>query len=416
MSFAKASVWSASSTLIKIGAGLLMIKLMAIAFGPAGVGLAGNFRQLLTVLGVLSGAGIMNGITKYVAEYQQQPLLLRKMLGTASCFILLFSVLLALVFLLAAEPICDALFGHRHFTGLIRLMALIQLGIAYTNYCLAVLKGYRDARGNALVVISGSLLGVVVYYLCYLTAGYLGTLAGLALVPAIAAIPAGWMLFHYHPLQFSDFFPKWDRASAQRLGKFTLMTLMTAVTMPVAYVIMRNLLARYYTWDMVGIWQGMCIISDAYLQFITVSFSVYLLPTLASLKEKKAVTEEVIRSLRFVLAIMVIVSLAVWLLRDVIIWLLFSSQFSTMRDLFVWQLTGDVLKVGAYVFGYLVIAKASLRFYVLTELSQFVLLMLFSHWFIPGYGAVGAAQAYMATYIVYFLLCATVFAIYCKRP
>ncbi len=33
-----------------------------------------------------------------------------------------------------------------------------------------------------------------------------------------------------------------------------------------------------------------------------------------------------------------------------------------MRDLFAWQLVGDVLKVGAYVYGYLVIAKASLRF------------------------------------------------------
>lgn len=45
-----------------------------------------------------------------------------------------------------------------------------------------------------------------------------------------------------------------------------------------------------------------------------------------------------------------------------------------MRDLFAWQLVGDVLKVGAYVFGYLVIAKASLRFYILAEISQFILL------------------------------------------
>ena len=34
-----------------------------------------------------------------------------------------------------------------------------------------------------------------------------------------------------------------------------------------------------------------------------------------------------------------------------------------MRDLFAWQLVGDVLKVGAYVFGYLVIAKAALVLY-----------------------------------------------------
>jgi antigen flippase len=108
-------------------------------------------------------------------------------------------------------------------------------------------------------------------------------------------------------------------------------------------------------------------------------------------------------------------SLTVWLLRDFAIWLLFSDRFTAMRDLFAWQLVGDVLKVGAYVYGYLVIAKASLRFYILTEISQFTLLTAFSHWLIPAHGAVGAAQAYMATYIVYFALCSGVFLLWRKR-
>ena len=58
-------MWTAASTLVKIGAGLLVVKLLAVSFGPSGVGLAGNFRQLVTVLGVLAGAGIFNGVTKY---------------------------------------------------------------------------------------------------------------------------------------------------------------------------------------------------------------------------------------------------------------------------------------------------------------------------------------------------------------
>jgi antigen flippase len=66
MSLAKASVWTAASTLVKIGAGLLVVKLLAVSFGPSGVGLAGNFRQLVTVLGVLAGAGIFNGVTKWL--------------------------------------------------------------------------------------------------------------------------------------------------------------------------------------------------------------------------------------------------------------------------------------------------------------------------------------------------------------
>ncbi|MNI27806.1 Lipid III flippase [compost metagenome] len=164
-----------------------------------------------------------------------------------------------------------------------------------------------------------------------------------------------------------------------------------------------------------GIWQGVSSISDAYLQFITASFSVYLLPTLSRLTEKHDISREVVKSLKFVLPAVAAASLTVWLLRDFAIWLLFSAKFTAMRDLFAWQLVGDVLKVGAYVFGYLVIAKASLRFYILAEISQFTLLTAFAHWLIPAHGALGAAQAYMATYVVYFSLCCGVFLLWRRR-
>lgn len=415
MSLAKASIWTAASTLVKIGAGLLVVKLLAVSYGPSGIGQAGNFRQLVTVLGVLAGAGIFNGVTKYVAQYRDEPQQLRGVVGTASAMVLGFSTLLAIAFVLAAAPISRALFGHDHYQGLVRLVALVQLGIAWANLLLALLKGFRDAAGNALALIAGSLIGVLAYLLCWKVGGYQGALLGLALVPALAVVPAAVMLARRRAIPFAYLRPRWDAALAGQLGKFTLMALITSVTLPVAYVMMRNLLAAHYSWDEVGIWQGVSSISDAYLQFITASFSVYLLPTLSRLTAKSDITREIGKALKFVLPAVAAASLTVWLLRDFAIWLLFSAKFTAMRDLFAWQLVGDVLKVGAYVYGYLVIARASLRLYVLAEISQFALLTAFSHWLIPSHGAAGAAQAYMATYIVYFALCSSVFLIWRKR-
>lgn len=415
MSLARALIWTAGSTLIKIGAGLLVVKLLALAYGPSGIGQAGNFRQLVTVLGVLSGAGIFNGVTKYIAEHHEDADKRRAILGTSSTIILLFSTLLAIVFLLFSAQISVLLFGHDSYREVIVAVAFIQMGIGYANYFLAILKGYRDASGNALAIVAGSLIGVAAYYLCLRLWGYGGALAGLALVPALIIFPALIIMLRRKRFPLSDLKPAWDRAIASHLGKFTLMALMTAVTLPVAYILMRNLLADRYSWDAVGMWVGVTSISDAYLQFITASFSVYLLPTLARLQEKTAIRREIIKSLKFVLPAVAVASFMVWLLRDFAIWLLFSEEFTGMRELFVWQLTGDVLKVGAYVFGYLVIAKAALRFYILTEVTQFALLTLSAYWLIPAHGAVGAAQAYMVTYIIYFLLCCSVFLIYCRR-
>lgn len=415
MSLAKASVWTAVSTLVKIAAGLLVVKMLAVTYGPAGVGQAGNFRQLITVLGVLAGAGIFNGVTKYVAQTQQQPAELRGVLGTASAMVLGFSLLLAAVFLLFAAPISRALFGHEQYQQVIRIVAFLQLGIAWANLALAIMKGFRDAAGNALALIVGSGVGVAAWFVCYWLGGYSGALVGLAMVPALVVVPAAWLLARRDHLPMRYLLPQWRPEYARSLGKFTLMALITAVTLPVAWMMMRNLLAQHAGWEQVGLWQGVSSISDAYLQFITASFSVYLLPTLARLQTKAEISREILKSLRFVLPAVAAVSFTVWLLRDFAIWLLFSSQFTGMRDLFVWQLIGDVLKVGCYVFGYLVIAKASLRFYILTEVSQFVLLTAFSRWLIPLHGAAGAAQAYMATYIAYFALCAGVFIIYRRR-
>ncbi|MCX8959014.1 lipid III flippase WzxE [Erwinia psidii] len=415
MSLAKASAWTAASTLIKIVAGLLVVKMMAVAFGPEGVGQAGNFRQLITVLGVLAGAGIFNGVTKYIAEYQQQPQRLRAATGTASAMVLAFSTMLAVVFLLFAGPISIGLFAHSDYQNVVRIVAFLQFGIAWANLLLAIIKGFRDARGSALALICGSLAGVAAWFVCYRLGGYSGALVGMALVPALLIVPAATVLAKrgHVPLRF--LIPTWDTGIARNLSKFTLMALITSVTLPVAWMMMRNLLAEHSGWEQVGLWQGVTSISDAYLQFITASFSVYLLPTLSRLTTRQALSQEIFRALRFVLPTVMAVSLTVWLLRDLAIWLLFSSKFTGMRDLFVWQLTGDVFKVGAYVFGYLVIAKASLRFYILTEVSQFLLLTLFAHWLIPLHGATGAAQAYMATYITYFALCSGVFFLYRRQ-
>lgn len=415
MSLARASVWTAASTLVKIAAGLLVVKLLALSFGPSGVGQAGNFRQLVTVLGVLAGAGIFNGVTRLVAEHHATPGELQRVLGTSSAVVLGFSTLLAAVFVLAAQPISVALFGHGDYQSLVRLVALVQMGIAWGNYTLAIIKGFRDASGNAFALISGSIIGVLAYYLCYRVGGYQGALLGLTLVPALVVIPAMLILKQRRRVPFRFLKPSWDGELARHLGKFTIMALITSVTMPVAYVMMRNLLAAQYSWDDVGIWQGVSSISDAYLQFITASFTVYLLPTLARLQEKRDISRELVKALKFVLPAVAVASFTVWLLRDFAIWLLFSDQFIAMRDLFAWQLLGDVLKVGAYVFGYLVIAKASLRFYILAEISQFALLVGFSHYLIPTHGALGAAQAYMATYIIYFALCCGVFLLWRRR-
>ena len=249
-------MWTAASTLIKIVAGLLVVKMLAVSYGPAGVGQAGNFRQLITVLGVLAGAGIFNGVTKYVAQFQQQPAQLRAVVGSASSMVLGFSVLLGLVFLLCAAPISRALFGHDDYQQVIRIVAFLQMGIAWANLALALMKGFRDAAGHALALIIGSPIGVAAWFVCYWLGGYSGALVGLAVVPTLVVVPAFVLLARRDRLPMNYLLPRWQPEYVRSLGKFTLMALITAVTLPLAWMMMRNLLAQHGGWQQVGLWRS----------------------------------------------------------------------------------------------------------------------------------------------------------------
>lgn len=407
------TVWTASSTLFKILIGLVSIKLLASTFGTDGVGLAANYMTLLTVLSVFAGAGIFNGITKYVAEFEQKNVLLREILSTASLIILLFSFLLGTVLFIWAQPIAILLFGqnaelNESLQNSIKFTALCQFAIALANYFLAVLKGFRAAKAVALSTILGSVIGLLLFLCSFFLFGYTGALIGLVLLPASLVIPSYYFLkqqLKQANLHWADLTPKLYLVSAKRLLTYSVMVLITAISVPWAYVLIRNQLSAYYSLSEVGLWQGVSKISDAYLQFITAAFSVYLLPTFAKLQEKHLIKKELYKALVVVFIFTSLASVGIYLLRNWIILLLYSEQFMAMRELFLWQLIGDIFKVMAYVFGYLIIAKGAIRWYFLAELTQVLLLFLFSNWLVPAHGAVGATQSYMLTYIIYFTCC-----------
>lgn len=399
------AIWTACSTAIKIVVGLVVVKLFALQFGTQGLGQAANFMTLLTVLGVFAGAGIFNGVTKYVAEYEQDKAKLTTLFSTSALLVFGFSTLLAILFYVFATQISQYLFFSYDYANVVRVVGFCQFGIALSNYGLAILRGYRNAKANAISIIVGTLLGLVAFLLSLWGGGYQGALIGLALMPALVFLPSQWFLVRQQAVIFPLKFANFSKQQAKKLFHFSAMVLVTAVTLPLAYVLLRDLLMRDYSIEQVGLWQGISKISDAYLQFITAAFSVYLLPTFSKLTDKLAIKRELINAVKWVAVAVSGVSIVIYLLRHWIILLLYSDQFLLMENLFQWQLLGDIFKVLSYIFGYLIIAKAALKWYVVAELLQFSLLIGFGHIFIPQSGVLGATQAYFATYICYFILC-----------
>ncbi|MCK3655508.1 hypothetical protein A4G19_07020 [Pasteurellaceae bacterium Macca] len=407
------ALWSVAAVGIKMLIGLGVMKILAEQFGREGLGLSANFMTMLTVLATLSGFGIFNGITKYIARYAHSPAKLALLLATAKSLIFGASCLLAISLVAFATPLSEWLFQRQGLEWVIYATAVAQFGVAWSQYHLAILKGYRNSQGYGVSVVLGVLIGFFVYGVAVWQWAWQGALFGLAFFSAFSFLPAIVIAKRRQntPFSFSHFSPFF----ARQLLKFSLMVLITALTMPLSYLILRDLLSTMQGIAEVGIWQGMSRISDAYLQFISLLFSLYLLPTLAKMHEKRQIQREVVKWLIMVGIIMLCLTLILFSVKKWVIILLYSEAFLPMEKLFLWQLCGDICKALAWVFGYLIVAKSAVKLYFLAEVSQCLLLIGFGAFFIPQGGAEGASLAYLTANGVYLLIATLGFISYQRR-
>ena len=161
--------------------------------------------------------------------------------------------------------------------------------------------------------------------------------------------------------------------------------------------------------DVAGYWEGMNRISGLYLMFVTTSFSVYYLPKLSELKSAGHLRIEIVKAYKIITPIIVASLLIIYLLKDLVINILFTKDFYPMKDLFSWQLLGDFFKVVSWILAFVMVAKSMTKIYIITEIAFSVFLVVLSIVFINNFGVVGATISYCLNYFLYFVVMIIIF-------
>ena len=78
----KVASLNSTSVLIKIIAGILTSKAIAIFIGAEGLALIGNLRNFLSSVQSISILGLYNGVVKYIAEFKKNTVELSKTIST----------------------------------------------------------------------------------------------------------------------------------------------------------------------------------------------------------------------------------------------------------------------------------------------------------------------------------------------
>jgi len=118
--------------------------------------------------------------------------------------------------------------------------------------------------------------------------------------------------------------------------------------------------------------------------------------------------KEVFKVWKFVVPLIIIITLGVYLLDDIIIKVLLSEDFILIKEIILFHLLGDVIKINCWVLGNIMISKKHTLSFSLFQLEWAVVFVSLCFIFVDknmlNYGFVGVSYAYFITYVAHFSL------------
>lgn len=404
MNLVKTSAWNAVSVAIKVSCSLVINKLLAVMLGPAGYALIGQFQNAVSLVSNLVSGTVTTGVTKYTAEYfDDEPR--QWTIWQTSCRLMLYSSLGAsIIIILCRAQLSVLLFKQPDFSDIFVWFAISLPGLALNAVLLAIINGKKEYRLFVLANIAGNLVSLGVVGILAWQMGLRGALIAFGVSQSVALVATVGLALRVKCFSLRALWGKIDPKGLSQLLKFVAMAATTAICAPLSQILVRDHLSVKFGVAAAGYWQAVTKISDIYLMMVTLTLSAYYLPRIAEIRKAAELRAEIRKVYRFVLPLAACGAISIYLLRDFIVWFLFTPEFRPMTALFAWQLTGDVIKIGSWILGYILIGKASTGAFVLTEILFSASLVLSTMTLTPLYGLQGSVIAFALNYLLHWLV------------
>jgi len=411
MTLIKTSVLTGISTIIKVISGFVINKVIALYVGPAGLAIVGQLQSFTSIITTFSNGAISSGIVKYTAEYQD--IEEKKKIFSSSIVISLICSLIISIFLFTFSGyLSELILKDIQYSSVFIIFGATIFLFALNMVLISILNGQKEIKKYVLVNIAGSIFSLVFTSILIMQLNLMGALYAMVLNQSVIffvtlafVIKSSWFKLEY-------FKQGLDKESLSKLSKYSLMAIVSALTVPVSHLIIREYIGENLGWDSAGYWQGIWYISTMYLMLVTTTLGVYYLPRLSEIQDNKELRKEIFSGYKIIMPIVILASLIIFLLKEYVILIAFSKDFMPMIELFAWQLIGDVIKIASWLLAYLMLAKAMTKVFIYTEVLFSALFVGLSILFVDKFGLVGITYAYALNYFLYLV---TMIFIFRKR-
>lgn len=403
MNLLKTSFLTGISTIIKIIAGFIITKCVAMYIGPSGLAIVGQFQNFISIITILANGSINGGIIKYTSEYYNDYEKKSSIHSTAFFISIVCAIIVSLAVIIMHKYIAISILKDIKYSSIVLIFGFTLVIFSFNSFLMALLNGHKEIRKYVTVNIVSSIVTLIFTVSLVLLWGLYGALLSAATAQTVVFLVTIFFVLNSEWFNKNDFLKGCNRESLVKLGKFSLMAVVSAIAVPMSQIFIRNLLSDSISLDAAGYCQAVWKISDTYLLLITTSLSVYYLPRLSEIKDITELRKEIFSGYKIIMPIVITLALMIFCFKGTIINILFSDKFLPMSQLFAYQLIGDVIKIFAWLLSYVMVAKAMTRYFIISEIVSTITFIVFSKLLVDNFGLIGVSQAFALNYFLYSL-------------
>jgi PST family polysaccharide transporter len=403
MNLIKTSYYTFISTAIKMLAALVINKAVAYLVGPSGIALIGQFQNFSQLTMTAAQGGINTGVVKYVAEFKDNKSKLLDVFSSSLKITLICTSITTIILLLFSQSFSNYFLKSAEYSDVIIVFAISLIFFSVNGLLISIINGLQEIKIFTKVNIGQSIYSLIFTFILVFIWGVKGALFALATNQSVVFFTLIFLLKKHALVRLENFKSFFSKSIGQKLFSYSLMTLISSIITPVSLIIIRNHLITRFSIDVAGEWQALWYISTMYLMVITTTLSVYYLPKLSSISDNYLLKKEILIGYKLIIPFLFITALIIFFSRDLIIKILFTEKFYRIRDLFLFQLIGDFLKLSSWLLSYIMLAKAMTKAFIITEVIFTFSFILFSFLFVDHFGFIGVTYAFALNYLLYFV-------------
>jgi PST family polysaccharide transporter len=401
--FINASFFSAMSSFTKIITSLVLGKIIAVKLGAEGMALFGQLLSFVTIVLVIAGGSINQGVIKYVAEFMvTDEDKLKNLMSTSFRIIVYSCCLVGLLSIFGSKYFANSILHDKNFYTIFILFGFTLIFYGLNNLFLSIVNGFKEYKKNNIINIVINIAGLILSLFFIYSLDVYGALLSVVANQSVTFFITLYLLRNEQWMKKDFLLRKVDIDLLKKLSGFALLAVASSALTPFVSILVRNYIIDSISLEAAGLYEFVNRVSGASIMFFTLTISTYYLPRISEIQKKEELIKEVKSTCEIIVPVLLVILTSVYLLRLTIIKFLASDNFLPSADLFLYYLLGIFFKIISQILSFIFVAKAKIKIALSLEVSFNFYFSIMTIYSIDVFGLMGTAYAYLLSYILYF--------------